>query len=139
MKNWCQNDSSSLTCVAQWSVLVQRNKRRVQKHFVVVFCDDAVVRRLDPWFVLIHCGRDTEGQRSRIVKHFLEEKYFCASRGAKMSLSACPCLSSNSYQLTSHLCFRRYAALRPLSFLMRLRLPSFPGMRGEFPSHSATV
>lgn len=62
-RRW-QSDSSSLTCVAQRSVLVQRNKRRVQEHFVVVFRDDPVVRRLDPWLVFIHCGRDTAGQRS---------------------------------------------------------------------------
>lgn len=62
-----QSESPSLTGVAEWSILVQRNKRGVQKYFVIVFRYDAVVRRLDPWFVFVHCRKQREGERETIV------------------------------------------------------------------------
>lgn len=59
-----------------------------------------MVRRLDPRFVFIHCGGDTDRRRLRIVKRFFEKRHFCASRGARTSPATG--LSSTGHQLASH-------------------------------------
>lgn len=40
------------------------------------------------------------------------------------SPATCPWLSNTSHQLTSHVCFHRYAALRPVPFSIRFRAAS---------------
>lgn len=55
---WEMNFASFLTCIAEGSIFVQCNQRGVQKNFVIIFCDDSMVGRLNPGFVLIDWNRE---------------------------------------------------------------------------------
>ena len=47
-------EKALLTCVAERGVFIQSDQRRVQQDSVIVFRYDAMVRGLDPGFVLIN-------------------------------------------------------------------------------------
>lgn len=78
-------NSSSLTCVAEWSILVQRNKRGVQKYFVIIFRYDAVVCRLDPWFVFVHCRKQRERERETQSSQCMKSFRKCLPSGTNVS------------------------------------------------------
>ena len=64
IKQQAHSLSGVCTCVGHWGILVQRHQRGVQQDCVHVLRDHTVVRRLNPWLMLIHCeNRETEGER----------------------------------------------------------------------------
>lgn len=99
-----------------------------------------MVRRLDPWFVFIHCGGDTDRQRSRIVKRFLRRDIFApreAQERLRQRVSATPAINWRVITVTV---FHRYAALAAASFLLnkvRTAFISVNGRRAAFTFHSS--